>query len=470
MSEAERLQLLFVDSEPQVLADRLEQFKQEYDVLTASRVHEALQILEERGIDVVVARDRLPDTSGIELLHWFRLRAPQAARILVVDGRAESCEPSAIRRAQLFRVLTANCAPETLRATVLQAGRAARLGRVRQPLPPSAGASAVEGADAASVAADALRRAAAPSPPVVSPGGDERDGAFPGRAGPADGEDPLSCTSRVKRVWSTHGITVEEEHYEDPDDTARVFATMLEQAEKRRSAALDASRPAISDPTVAPMQGAAGARQPAVSGTSRDAGRARHGGADAGGASAAPRAPRDDDPGADISAGDSAPGDDRAERPGDGAAILVLSDDAITAAEVRIAAAANDRVRHAATVADAIDALCREQIDLIVLDGRSRTISGVERAVRVLHEVAPEPRFVLISRGGEAGAHDGFDPALGIVGLVEAPIARDALADAINWAVESDLAAGFETDGVTGTDAASFAERLRSLGPIRSSA
>jgi DNA-binding response OmpR family regulator len=464
VNQDDRLRILFVDAEQRVLNSLRAMFRHDYDVITASKVHEALHHLNEAPVDVVVADERLPDTTGFDLLHWIRLRSPHSARILMLNAGTQSYDPAVVRRAQLFRVLSKPCPPDVLRATVLQAGRAARLRIVhrdgRQQVP-AGGEPVVTGSDdelsAPLLAPDALDRPvitadpaqpevqsaandapeATPASPVTDPtedsglhqtltgtyrtlnlaaaqraaeqqaagSADDGEGSVAQEAestSPPPGEpvaDPASESQRIRRTWSVQGITVEEEHFEDPGDTARIFAGIVDDAARQRDA------------------------------TARDIGI----GADAESAAAAPPAPAlppeplvDEAPQSEdheiTLAGGHAPVD-----------VIVLSADAITAEKIRRLTIECHRIHHAPTPLSAVDQLCTVGASVLLLDAARMPKCGVTRTARLLRQVAPDLRLLVLAPAVETGYYDVLDPALGIISMIHSPLTGDQLYGAIGW-------------------------------------
>jgi diguanylate cyclase (GGDEF)-like protein len=97
--------LLVVDDEPYILATLAALLVSEFEVLTADTVDAAKRILEERDVDIVLSDQRMPRTSGVDLLEWVRARNPKTVRLLMT-GFAELEEAvEAINKSQVFRYI-----------------------------------------------------------------------------------------------------------------------------------------------------------------------------------------------------------------------------------------------------------------------------------------------------------------------------------------------------------------------------
>lgn len=97
--------VLLVDDEPNnvhVLRDLLEEH---WEVRAAYSGSEALALLEQAPVDVVVADQRMPGMTGVELLEAVRERHPDVAGIVLTGYADMQALESAINRAHAFRFL-----------------------------------------------------------------------------------------------------------------------------------------------------------------------------------------------------------------------------------------------------------------------------------------------------------------------------------------------------------------------------
>ncbi len=106
MSEDKTLNLLCVDDEDGILRSLKRLLRSEnFNVLTASSGVEALEILEQTPVQVLVADQRMPDMSGIELLEKVKCRYPQVVRV-VLSGFADIATIlESINKGEVFRYL-----------------------------------------------------------------------------------------------------------------------------------------------------------------------------------------------------------------------------------------------------------------------------------------------------------------------------------------------------------------------------
>ncbi len=78
----EKKAILLVDDEVKTLKYFLRALGNRYRVFSAASAREALEIMERREIGVIVTDQRMPESSGVELLNIVRDRYPQTARVL----------------------------------------------------------------------------------------------------------------------------------------------------------------------------------------------------------------------------------------------------------------------------------------------------------------------------------------------------------------------------------------------------
>ncbi len=114
--------VLFVDDEPNVTANFLIMFrKAPIRVLTANSGHEALDILSNTAVDVVVSDEQMPDMAGSALLATIRAAYPEIVRIILTGEASLEAAIDAINRAGIFRFLRKPCSIDDLTACLKEA-------------------------------------------------------------------------------------------------------------------------------------------------------------------------------------------------------------------------------------------------------------------------------------------------------------------------------------------------------------
>jgi CheY-like chemotaxis protein len=105
MSES-RYRILAVDDEEDALDVLQRVLEQEYTVLTARSGAEALEILRQEPVDLLITDQRMPQMSGIQLCEAAREIRPQMVRIIVTGYTEPRDLIDAINRGEVFRYIT----------------------------------------------------------------------------------------------------------------------------------------------------------------------------------------------------------------------------------------------------------------------------------------------------------------------------------------------------------------------------
>jgi len=124
--DAARPRLLFVDDEQRVLNSMRIMFRRQFDLFLASHGAEALDIVKDKDIDVIVADHRMPKMTGVEVLSKVRTMSPRTVRILLTGYADLDAVEGSINESEVFRFLTKPCAPKQLRETIELAAKLAR--------------------------------------------------------------------------------------------------------------------------------------------------------------------------------------------------------------------------------------------------------------------------------------------------------------------------------------------------------
>ena len=128
-----RPRLLFVDDEQRVLNSMRIMFRRQFDLFLASHGAEALDIVRDQDIDVIVADHRMPRMTGVEVLTQVREMSPRTVRILLTGYADLDAVEGSINDSEVFRFLTKPCAPKQLRETIELAARLAREAPAPEP-------------------------------------------------------------------------------------------------------------------------------------------------------------------------------------------------------------------------------------------------------------------------------------------------------------------------------------------------
>ncbi|MGB3800613.1 MAG: response regulator, partial [Lewinella sp.] len=116
----ERAPLLYIDDEEDNLAVFRSSFRRRYEVIATSSVDEALQVLSDREIPVVITDQRMPLCTGVELLQ--RLPAHiEAVRIILTGYSDIEVIIRAINECAIFGYITKPWDKTDLENTIQQA-------------------------------------------------------------------------------------------------------------------------------------------------------------------------------------------------------------------------------------------------------------------------------------------------------------------------------------------------------------
>jgi two-component system NtrC family sensor kinase len=121
VSDSRLPRVLLVDDDANVLSALRRTLRREkIEIETARDAREALAILGDGPVDLVISDHRMPGMSGVELLETIRTRWPKTVRILMSGWSAEI--PSAeLKAAGLFLVLSKPWDDRELRSAIQRA-------------------------------------------------------------------------------------------------------------------------------------------------------------------------------------------------------------------------------------------------------------------------------------------------------------------------------------------------------------
>ncbi len=121
MAQTPRASILVVDDEEEILHSLHRLLRTEFDVHTARSGPEALQILKQQPLHVVLSDQRTPEMEGVELLSQAQGERPRAIRVMFTGYTDLQAVIEAINQGQIFRYLAKPWEPDELLAMVRQA-------------------------------------------------------------------------------------------------------------------------------------------------------------------------------------------------------------------------------------------------------------------------------------------------------------------------------------------------------------
>jgi DNA-binding NtrC family response regulator len=165
---ANKARILFVDDEKRVLNSMRGLFRRDYDLFLTCEGSEAIKIAAENEIDVIVADQRMPGMTGVEVLAKIKQNSPRTVRILLTGYADPSAVEGSINMGEVFRFLSKPCPPKLLRETLSLAITASRTMPVaaNEPAPAETPTPAVQQHDPELAPATPPVTTAEPVPPV----------------------------------------------------------------------------------------------------------------------------------------------------------------------------------------------------------------------------------------------------------------------------------------------------------------
>ncbi len=113
-------------------------FRRDYELFLTSEGAEAVRIAAENEIDVIVADQRMPGMTGIQVLGKVKEKSPRTVRILLTGYADPTAVEGSINIGEVFRFLSKPCPPKMLRETLSLAVNASRTAPVEtQPAAPA---------------------------------------------------------------------------------------------------------------------------------------------------------------------------------------------------------------------------------------------------------------------------------------------------------------------------------------------
>lgn len=114
--------VLFVDDEPNITRSiKYILRKEAYEVLSANSADEALNMLEQKPVDVVISDEHMPGMSGTKLLSIIKQEYPHTVRIIMTGNASLETAVAAINEGEIYRFLIKPCNGLDLAISIRQA-------------------------------------------------------------------------------------------------------------------------------------------------------------------------------------------------------------------------------------------------------------------------------------------------------------------------------------------------------------
>ena len=118
MKSEVKINVLYVDDEEQNLVSFKASFRRYFSIFTANSANEAQDILNKHTIHVLITDQRMPETTGTELLAKAALDCPDQIRILLTGYTDIEALKDAVNRGHIFRYLEKPWNDEELKRTI----------------------------------------------------------------------------------------------------------------------------------------------------------------------------------------------------------------------------------------------------------------------------------------------------------------------------------------------------------------
>lgn len=103
--ENKKLNILYVDDEPNNLVSFKANFRKYHNVFTAESAAIGKQILKDNKIHIIITDQRMPETTGVEFLESILLEYPDPIRILLTGYADIETVIEAINKGQVYRYI-----------------------------------------------------------------------------------------------------------------------------------------------------------------------------------------------------------------------------------------------------------------------------------------------------------------------------------------------------------------------------
>jgi signal transduction histidine kinase len=113
--------ILVVDDEPDVVKSVQDLLRFDYKVLGATRASDALRLINEQSVHVVLTDQRMPEMTGVDFLRKLREQFPDTVRLLITGYADIRAVIDAINQGNVYRYITKPWEPEELQSVIREA-------------------------------------------------------------------------------------------------------------------------------------------------------------------------------------------------------------------------------------------------------------------------------------------------------------------------------------------------------------
>ena len=119
--------VLFVDDEPRITSALRAIFRKDYKVLIANSGADALSVLKQEQVDVIVSDQRMPEMLGNELLATVSADYPQTMRILLTGFMDKQAIVNSINDGEVYRFINKPWDNDKMREVIAEAALASEI-------------------------------------------------------------------------------------------------------------------------------------------------------------------------------------------------------------------------------------------------------------------------------------------------------------------------------------------------------
>ena len=117
----EKISILYVDDEMNNLISFKAVFRIKYNILTAISGEEAIKILRNNTVNIIITDQRMPQMTGVEFLESILNEYPDPIRILLTGYADMNAVIDAVNKGKIFHYLSKPWNEEELDMTILRA-------------------------------------------------------------------------------------------------------------------------------------------------------------------------------------------------------------------------------------------------------------------------------------------------------------------------------------------------------------
>lgn len=117
----DKINILYVDDEVNNLISFKATFRLRYKIFTAESARDAMKILDEHNIHIIITDQRMPEMTGVEFLVNILETHPDPIRILLTGYANLNAVIDAVNKGKIYHYLSKPWNEEELNNTILQA-------------------------------------------------------------------------------------------------------------------------------------------------------------------------------------------------------------------------------------------------------------------------------------------------------------------------------------------------------------